>query len=756
MPSSSNKTSNHWLSQLPDALGDETVRLAARPSREAIVGPVSQALDPRLKDRLQNLGIEDLYSHQSEAVEKALQGRDLMIATGTNSGKSLCYNLPALHRILAEPNAKALYLFPTKALARDQAAKLEQLAPPGLVRVGAYDGDTPRRERGTIRNLAHVLITNPDMLHVGILPSHELWGSFLKSLRVIVIDELHAYRGVFGSHVAGVIRRLLRLAEWRRARPQIIACSATVANPTELFQQLTGRTPDLINTDGSPSGERTLAFWNPSLHEADPISGNVATGHLLAHLASQQVRTLAFSRSRVGSELVLRYARQQMENLKGDPARLDNYRAGYTQAQRRTIEANLAKGKLLGLSATNALELGIDVGDLDAVLLNGYPGTRAGFWQQVGRAGRGRRDGLAVFVAGPDPLEQFIVRSPEGVLAADPEPVILQSDNPFILAQQLKCAAYERPVAEEELPNFGPNAPAVAQELSSSGECQLQAGRLYFVGTQSPAPQISIRSASNQAVRLLAQGEELGAMELWRSKAEAHEGAIYLHRGATYEVESLDLVTRVAHLQPATPDYYTRTVMQPVLQQTVSVEEQARGEFKLGLAGFSVTELITGYRQISITTGKTLESFPLSLPPDNFSTIGVRLDLPEIEAEEDGEAAAIHALEHALAEMAPWIAGCDRGDLGSAWYLTAPDSMRPAVFIFDRVPGGIGLSERLYQEAKSWIDAAIKLVAECKCENGCPLCLYTSRCELSNDLIDKAGALKLLRKIGAALKEDST
>jgi DEAD/DEAH box helicase domain-containing protein len=750
--------------QADPKLADQIVHVAYRPAREPQYRTPSTPFHPLLQARLEKFGVQQLYAHQASAFDAVMQGENVVVSTGTNSGKSLCYNLPALQKILEEPNARALYLFPTKALARDQASKLEALAPSPQVRIGVYDGDTPPSQRSSIRKLAHVVITNPDMLHVGILPGHESWSDFLRSLRVVVLDELHAYRGVFGSHVAGILRRLWRLAEWHRNRPQVIACSATIGNPETLFETLTGKTASVIERDGSPSGQRTLVFWNPPLLGGgeDPAqagvsgvtperaSGNFVTGQLLGTLAGLDARTLAFSRARVTAELVLRYARTTLESYGGDPSALDSYRAGYTPTERRSIEKALTTGKLLGLSATNALELGVDIGGLDAVLINGYPGTRASFWQQVGRAGRGTRDGLAVFVAHDDPLEQFLLRTPDTLLSSPPEPVVLNPGNPQILAQQLRCAAYERAISPTELEQFGPSALDVAESMDRSGELQFQAGRFFYPSHDAPAPGVGIRTAGGETIKLLVDGVELGTMERWRAITQAHPGAVYLHRGASFLVTELDLNARIALLSSTQPDYYTQSVVQALVEEQLRIQsvEDSNENLAIALGAFKVTESVIGYRRRTLNGNAVLGIEPLDLPASTFETVGVRFDFPEFlaifEELEPESVAGLHAVEHALLAIAPWIAGCDRGDLGSAWYTVSADTFRPAIIVFDRAPGGIGLAEKLYAERRTWVNTALALLQECDCVNGCPNCLFSSRCELANDHLNKPEAIKLL------------
>jgi DEAD/DEAH box helicase domain-containing protein len=729
--------------------GGEPGHVEELPPRQARFAKLRAELHPRLRDRLNALGLDRFYTHQAQAVDAALEGNDVVVVTGTNSGKTLCYNVPAMQHMLSEPACRALYVFPTKALAHDQLGKLEEIAPGPDVRCATYDGDTPPSRRASIRKAAHIVLTNPDMLHVGILPGHESWSKFLKSLRLIVVDEMHVYRGVFGSHVGGILRRLLRLCEWYKSHPQVIACSATIGNPAEVFRKLTGRTPVVVDDDGSPHGRRTFVFWNPPLQEDQTrVSANVVTASLLGGLAECGVRTLAFCRARISTELVLKYARRHAAAGKiVDPMKIEGYRAGYTPAERRQIEQALFKGELLGLAATSAMELGVDVGGLDAVILNGYPGTSASFWQQAGRAGRGTRDSLAVFVAHDDPLEQFLVREPHRLLESKGESVALNPLNPQVLADQLRCAAYERPLAPSELADVGETALAVAEELDRSGVLQFQAGYFFYPSHEAPAPKVNIRGSGSDDIRLMVGDTELGSMERWRALQSAHEGAVYLHRDASYVVEALDLESGVARLVRKDVTYYTDPILQSVIETAVDVREHKWGRGRLVFGGLTVTNLVLGAKMKSVEGGAVIGQIDLDLPPITFATVGLRLELPAFTNEK--QAAGLHGAEHALTAVAPLIVGCDRGDLGSAWYPVFPETLEPALFVYDSTPGGVGFAEELFEQRKAWTSAALQLQKSCKCVEGCPGCLLSARCESGNELLDKAGAIALLEELAS-------
>ncbi|HJP82671.1 MAG TPA: DEAD/DEAH box helicase, partial [Fimbriimonadaceae bacterium] len=712
-----------WEQVLRDpALKEQIVHIETTPPRQAVVADLHSPLHKELAEKLEARGLQSLYSHQAKAYDLAMSGKDLVVVTGTNSGKTLCYTLPSIQWSLTEPAARMLYLFPTKALAQDQMQRMEALAP-ASVRIGTYDGDTPASHRSTLRRNAHIILTNPDMLHIGILPGHELWTRFLKSLRLIVLDEMHVYRGVFGSNVASVLRRLLRLCEWHRSYPQIIACSATIGNPTELFEKLTGRNGELIDEDGSPKGRRTFVFWNPPEIGKDVrLSTNVVTSELVAMLSEAGQRTLAFSRARISAELVLKYTRDRLKSAgKVEPEKVESYRAGYTPKERRQIEKDLFKGDLLGLSATNAMELGVDIGDLDAVVMNGYPGSIASFFQQAGRAGRGVHDGLAILVAQNDPLEQFLIREPETLLDARNESVTIHAGNPQILSQHLLCAAHERPLSPSELERFDANALELAETMDRSGELSFQNGMFFYPSHEPPAPKVNIRGSRGDQVLLIHNGIELGTMEAWRAMQNAHEGAIYLHRGASFIGVDLDLDAGIAHLESINATFYTQPIVQSVIEPKVSLK--AHGS--VALSGVKVTTAVIGYKQKSLDGDTILGMEELNLPPQTFDTLAVIWSLPNPLPGDDpaNYLGGVHGTEHALMTLAPLLAGCDRGDLGSSWYAFHPDCLSPAVFTYDQTPGGVGLCEKLFEASSGWALGALQLVKSCTCESGCPGCL---------------------------------
>jgi DEAD/DEAH box helicase domain-containing protein len=534
---------------------------------------------------------------------------------------------------------------------------------------------------------------------------------------------------------------LLRLCAMYHNYPQIIACSATIGNPGELFEKLTGRKPVEVNLDGSPNGKRTIVFMNPPLlPNNERLSTNYTTSEALATMVENDVTTLAFSRSRVATELVLRYTRSRLPD--GLEKKVESYRAGYTPKERRQIEEAVLKGKIKGLSATNALELGVDIGNLDAVLINTYPGSVASFWQQAGRAGRGTKDAVTVYIAGDNPLEQYLLEHPERILNGKSESVTIQPSNPTILRSQLLCAAHERPLGPSELEQFGQTALELAETMDRAGELRFQAGHFYYPSFEPPALKVNIRGAGGDQVTLMIEGQELGSMEYQRALSQAHPGAIYLHRGEPFEVEELDLVQKNAHLSRFSGNYYTQSKVQSLLEPGHAFDEF--GPFSIG--GCAVTDTVLAYSKKTFDGDTVLDVIDLELPPTRFETVCLRIDLPSLDLDKpvDEQIAGIHGLEHALLGLAPLFGGCDRSDVGSAWFAMYHETQCPVVFLFDRVPGGVGISEALYKNKHELVLAAKQRVETCKCESGCPSCLFLSQCEVGNEQIHKVEAKRLL------------
>jgi DEAD/DEAH box helicase domain-containing protein len=714
--------------------------------------PVSlpDVLDPGFAEALRRAGIESLYTHQLEAFEAAAHS-NLAITSGTASGKSLAFNLPVLDGIAREPKRRALYLYPTKALAQDQARKLALLRPPGL-REAIYDGDTPREERPAIRRRNNLVLTNPDMLHVGLLPHHKAWGDFLANLGWVVVDEAHTYRGVFGSHVANVLRRLRRVARAYGSEPRFLLASATIANPVELAERLVGTPFELIDDDGAPRAGREIAMWNPPL--IDEVSGTRRSAlseaaDLLAELVSQEVRTICFLKSRRGIELIQRFTRENLER-RGKPQlakRIAPYRGGYTPQQRREIEARLSAGELLAVVATDALELGIDVGELEAAICVTFPGTVASLRQMWGRAGR-RRRGLAVYVAGQDALDQFFCRHPEEFLERPVEAAILDHANEQIAARHLIAAAYELPLTDADEEFFGPGWRERAERLLAAGELRNAGGRLLPRRSEFVASKISLRSASADSVAVIEResGEMLGMVEAERAFTTVHPGAIYLHLGRSYEVERLDVEERRAIVSSLDGDWYTRPKKETEIYIERTREQREVAGVQLNFGDVSVTEQVIAFQRVSISEQEPIDIVALELPEQSFVTQALWYVLPERLSgalPSDVLLGSLHATEHGQIAVLPLIAMCDRWDIGGLSTNVHFQTGRSTIFIYDGHPGGVGIAQRGYEQFERLLGDAERLIAECPCESGCPSCVQSPKCGNLNEPLHKAGALEL-------------
>jgi DEAD/DEAH box helicase domain-containing protein len=729
--------------------GDELAHVETVAPAEPRIAPLPDDLHPQLR---QTLPFDGLYEHQRKAWDVAARGEHLILATGTASGKSLAFNLPVLDAIAREPKERALYLYPTKALAQDQARALAELRAPN-VRAAIYDGDTPGERRWQIRRWANVILTNPDMLHVGVLPHHDRWADVLHNLRYIVIDEAHVYRGVFGSHVGNVLRRLRRLAGVYGANPQLLFASATIANPGELAAALGGIDATVVDHDAAPRAERTIALWNPELLDAElglRASPLGEASRLMAALVSRGLRTICFAKSRKAAELIHKFTVDRVDTATG--ARLAPYRAGYTPAQRRDIERRLVEGELLGVSATDALELGIDIGLLDCAISVGFPGTVASLRQQWGRAGR-RGHGLAVLIASEDALDQYFMREPEMLLDRRVEAAILDHANPRVLDGHVRAAAFEAPVDDADRSTLGDEAlerAALLPELKHTKSGYVWAGKEY------PAGRFGLRSTTPDtfAVVEAQSGTVLGIVERERAYSTVHEGAVYLHLGESYLVRELDLQARTAVVTPYNGDYYT----QAKKETNTAIEETLRTERRCGLdlsfGRVSVTERVIAYQKKSIRDQSTLETVDLDLPETSFETEAIWY-LPE-PGQLDGLEkmptllGTLHAAEHSMIALLPLWAMCDRWDIGGLSTNIHFQTNRPTVFIYDGHSGGVGITERGFNSFEGWVEDTARMLEGCPCADGCPSCVQSPKCGNLNEMLDKAGALTFLRRLTAS------
>lgn len=724
------------------------------PARRARTVDIPGDLPEALRRRLELLAVPALYTHQATARELVHDGRHLVVATGTASGKTLCYQLPVLETLLADEKATALYLSPTKALARDQLRSLRAWRLPQL-RAAALDGDTPRPERDAIRRTANWVLTNPDLLHHSLLPGHEAWGDFLHRLAYVVVDECHVARGVFGMHVALILRRLRRLCERYGADPTFVLASATIGNPARHAGALTGLDVEAVVEDGSPRGPLDIALWQPPFLDEDAgvrRSTIGEAGELLASLVGAEVQTLVFTKSRRAAEVVAVIARDRLD---GQPLAdaVASYRAGYLPEERRELERQLTSGELLGIAATEALELGIDVGGLDAVVLAGYPGTAASFWQRLGRAGRGGAASAGVLVADDDPLDQYLVSHPRELLERPPEDAIVDPDNVYVLGPHLRCACQEQPLDEEEAVRwFGALAPDLLAADVEDGILRLRGGRHFWIGRARASAQVDIRSSGGPTYRIVdvGTGALIGDVDGSRAFKQVHPGAVYLHQGRTFEIEDLDLDRHIATARDApTIGYSTRARSDTDVRVLEELEGSAWGEIQLRYGRVQVTEQVTGYDVIEPSSRKVLERVDLDLPPTRLRTVAVWYTIPAGVLEGAGITpervpGSLHAAEHAAIGLLPLIALCDRWDIGGLSTALHPDTGLPTVFIYDGYAGGAGLAERSYQRLEEHVRATRGAVAGCGCRSGCPSCVHSPKCGNGNEPLDKQGAVTVL------------
>jgi DEAD/DEAH box helicase domain-containing protein len=741
---------------------ERLTHLEVLPARDARFGEWPAWVDPSVLSALAARGVSRPWTHQVQAALAAYDGQHVVLSTGTASGKSLGYLLPGLTTILRERGdrgqrgASVLYLSPTKALAQDQLSAIRALGTD--VRVSTHDGDSGPEEREWTRDHAEYVLTNPDMLHRSLLPAHARWSKFFGSLRYVVIDECHHYRGVFGAHVAQIIRRLRRICALYGAEPTFVLASATVADPAVAGTRLTGLPVLAVTDDGAPRGQVALALWEPpfvsrSGENGAPVrrSSGAECADLLTDLVLEGVRTLAFIRSRRGAETVALAARRQLAEV--DPALADRvaaYRGGYLPEERRALEQALRSGELLGLAATNALELGIDIAGLDAVLMAGFPGTRAALWQQVGRAGRGRGDALGVFVARDDPLDTYLVGHPEALLGAPVEAAVFDPDNPYVLGPHLCAAAAESPLTPEGLALFGPGAPAAVAALTEAGLLRRRPMGWYWTDRRRASDLADIRSSGGAPVRLVEDvtGRVLGTVDASSAHGTAHTGAVYLHQGETWLVRELDLEGNVAIVVRDEPDYSTSAREITDIEITREHRHTLWGDARISFGDVRVTHQVVSFLRRRLPSGEVLGEEPLDLPERTLDTKAIWWTLPADALEEVLDVAdlpgAAHAAEHASIGLLPLFATCDRWDIGGVSTALHPDTGRLTVFVYDGHPGGAGFAERGFGTAAGWLTATREAIDSCGCEEGCPSCVQSPKCGNHNNPLDKAGAIRLL------------
>ena len=737
----------------PDLEG-ELVDVRTTPERGAITSRLDPPLPPLLAARLAERGIEDLYRHQVTAIRHVRDGRHTVVVAGTASGKTLCYQAPIAERALADQKSTALLLYPTKALAQDQLRSFSDLGIPEL-RAATYDGDTPVDERGRIRRSANVVLTNPDMLHVGILPSHGRWADFFHRLETVVVDEMHTLRGIFGTHVAMILRRLRRIASHYGADPTFVLGSATIGNPSELASALTGLDVTVVDDDAAPRGAQAVALWNPPVVDEDlnrRRSSLAEATDLFVDLVRRDMHTIAFTRSRKSTELMYRWAADRVQPRD----RVAPYRAGYLPAERRQIEARLFSGTLTGIVATTALELGIDVGGLDAAVITTFPGTISSFRQQAGRAGRRRSASLVALVGGEDALDQYFMTHPEELFTRPPEAAVINPHNPLVAEGHAACAAHEMPLRLEDREILGAVIEEAANRLVQDGHLRLRDGSLYWARREAPAPKIDIRSSGGPSFVILAPGEgtwkAIGTLDRGRAFRDAHEGAIYLHQGEPYVVEHLDADHREVRVRPAAVDYYTQPKEEKHLEILDVLARRSIGEVGLHHGVVRVESHVVAFQKRKLGSREVIDTVPLDLPPTVFETEGIWLTIGEgtLEAADVDEAAApgaLHAAEHAAIGMLPLMAICDRWDIGGLSMPWHPQTGLATVFIYEAYPGGAGISPVAYTAGTDHLRATVEAIRACPCVSGCPSCVQSPKCGNFNEPLDKAGAVRLLDAI---------
>ena len=758
------------------AAGEHPLRhVAELPSRSGQAHSWPEWAEPDVVRAFADRGISCPWSHQAMAAELAHAGRHVVVSTGTASGKSLAYQLPVLNALATDPRARVLYLSPTKALGHDQlrAAHALTTAIPRLHDVAptAYDGDSPAEVRRFARERSRWLFSNPDMIHLSILRNHARWAVLLRGLRFVIVDECHYYRGVFGSNVAMVLRRLLRLCERYSARPDlkptVIFASATTDSPGATAAELIGLPVEEVIEDGSPQGARTVALWEPALRadltgeNGAPVrrSAGAEAARVMADLIAEGAQTLTFVRSRRAAELTALGAQGRLDEIAPELSRtVASYRAGYLAEDRTALERALAEGRLRGLATTNALELGVDIAGLDAVVLAGFPGTVASFWQQAGRSGRHGQGALVVLIARDDPLDTYLVHNPAALLDKSVERVVIDPANPYILGPQLLCAATELPLDEAEVRDFG--ATEVAQGLVEDGLLRRRNGKYFPAPGIQPHGAVNIRgSAGGQIVIVEADtGRLLGSAGVDQAPASVHPGAVYLHQGETYVVDSLDTEDGIAFVHAEDPGYATFARELTDIVVTGAGERSEFGPVSLGLVPVRVTHRVVGYLRRRLS-GEVIDFIELDMPehvlPTTAAMYTITLDaLLRNGIEAPRVAGSLHAAEHAAIGLLPLVASCDRGDIGGLSTAIGPDGL-PTVFVYDGYPGGAGFAERGFRQARTWLGATAAAIEACECPNGCPSCVQSPKCGNGNDPLDKAGAVQVLRLVLAELVHES-
>jgi DEAD/DEAH box helicase domain-containing protein len=734
------------------------------PPRPARYGGFPDGLHPRLVEGLQKRGIKDLYTHQTEAIDAILGGEHVCVVTPTASGKTLCYNVPVLNRLMSNSNARALYLFPTKALSQDQVKELKGTIDDLDVKIGTYtfDGDTPASARKAVRLAGHIVVTNPDMLHAGILPHHTIWMKLFENLEYVVIDEVHHYRGVFGSHLANVVRRLKRICAFYGSSPQFICCSATINNPQEMAERIIEKDVRLIDNNGAPAGEKHFLFYNPPVVNAElgiRRSCVKEASRLARMLLSKEVQTIVFARSRLRVEILTTYLKDAVRRMGKSDDLVRGYRGGYLPTERRAIEKGLREGDIMAVVSTNALELGIDIGSLDTCIMTGYSGSVASTWQQAGRAGRRSSVSLVILVASSAPLDQYIINHPEYFFDLPPESATVDPNNLIIVMSHLKCAAFEIPFKAGE--SFGLDPTSTSEMLDYLAEQRVLRkvkDKWHWSADAYPAEDVSLRTAAPGNVVILDttdNGRVIGEVDLFSAPSEVYRNAIYLHQSAQYTIDDLDLKDRKAYARPVEVDYYTDAQIKVDLKVIDTLRDEQANSVAKNAGEVSVTWLPSIYKKIKFGTHENVGWGEIDLPEQTMHTASYWVEFPEeigeqLEMANKELAEALHGLGNTLRQVAPVQILCDPTDIRAFSMLRAPFSEKPTIYLYETYPGGVGFSEKLFSHHDQLFRAAISLVSGCECKEGCPSCVGPA---LEVGEHGKRGAVRLARlALGGAVE----
>lgn len=717
-------------------------------AKEASTVPLPNDLYPNLKKALQERGMTSLYTHQYEAYETVRKHKSIVAVTPTASGKTLCYNLPVIQSIIENNRGRALYIFPTKALAQDQKSELNELIESAELQINSYtyDGDTPSSIRQKVRKAGHIVITNPDMLHSAILPHHTKWVALFENLKYVIIDELHIYRGVFGSHVANVIRRLKRICQFYGSEPLFISTSATIANPLELAENLTEEQMILIDKNGAPTGKKHFVFYNPPIVNI-PLnirrSATLEARNLAAEFLQNKIQTIIFAKSRVRVEILLTYLQELVKYQLG-PKSIRGYRGGYLPTERRDIEKGLRKGDIYGVVSTNALELGVDIGQLQVCIMTGYPGTIASSWQQAGRAGRRHDESLVLMVASSSPLDQYMIANPDYFFSRNPETARINPDNLIILIDHIKCAAYELPFKKGD--TFGNCEITEILEYLTEERILFQNGEKWFWMNDSfPAHNISLRSASQENVVIIdisdvSKSRVIGESDRFSAMTLLHEEAIYMHQGIQYQVEKLDWEEKKAYVREVSVDYYTDANLAVSLKVLEEDEWRRNAKLEIGYGDVSIIAMSTIFKKIKFETHENIGSGPISLPEEELHTSAtwISFDQNDLSFDEERTEQGLIGAAHSLKHIAPLLVMADPSDIHVVPQVKAAHNEKATIFLYDQYPGGIGLSKRLFENMHNVLWEAKKMVENCACTTGCPSCVgsESSNIYLKRDVLN--------------------